>query len=1068
MSILSSRALLLAFAAIALASPGSAQVDLPRKKGQQQTGEKQGDGKKQDASETPAPREDLARHLVCTICFERNYTTPVDPADEDGLQQAYCAICRKTTIHQQPASTSKDGVGIDLPSKRDGSPQEATPTTEQGIGQPDSSMARVGVARGYFESLGRSEHTDSRVVDQAVESLVLLGTEGTSAARLALLGEHPAVFTTALRVLLRSKDSADHDLVVERLRSRLPPSAAAEAVNELVRVDPVRATPSFLIALLEHPQASVRTAAEEHLQAKLSPELLPMLAPALRSRAPDARLRALGLAIRIEDPAVIELLLDRISDSSAPVAWRAVMALASRDDPRVEFELLALAFRDRWVLRTNAYALLALIEREDRKLTPLLNEGHVETLLGGLASNDPFVAGTCAAALAGIGFRSGALRESAWLDREVPDRLVATVAGHVFFNDFSSLRGPAERRLKDIAGVDFGADGPKWAEWWIDARGDFHASRATLHVAAGDERSLEVFFRSGGTEATIFQLFGPDRTEPRALLTLGETIYLTQGEAGEFVDLLRREGMLSVQCLPGQRGSASPAGRSLEVRIAGQSKSFAFAPELGEPWFERAAGMARALRDRNRWQRFPDPAVHGDSLGLWKAQADWWASQSDERTRAVALVPLVLAHLAAVPASEWEAGISELERLAQQEGVVGPESFDPLIKLLDSERFFTQRAVRLLALTEHAGALDAAELDADALARSDRLVDLLVRRFDLDASEPVAALLSRAGRERIAEAAHDARWLLRAIAATVLARDAGEAEIATILELLRDPNEDVEVAAVMALGEHRIEAGRIELLVRARLGTPQVRAAALRAIGILGGENVLDALTVALTDPDPELKVAAAEGMASLEDARATPMLVSLLRQGRDAPWYEAVRAGLLRQGAAAEESLLSMLRAPGLDMQREGGLLLSYRGVAIAVPALMRVLDADSTDHAVAEELAVVTCVDYRAAKEPAEAWIAWWGGVVHDDSLAWFRAALEQQGWTAPAAEEFALPGSREIVTLLLDVMGRGPDYLAERARRELGHLLEHDLGTMPAPGEERKTWLAALAEHALRSRD
>jgi HEAT repeat protein/ribosomal protein L33 len=1071
MSNSSLRAFLVVVLAVALAGSSSAQVDLPHKTGkpgEQKTGEKQGEGKGEEGKgkkETPA-RPAAEHYLVCTICFERNYTTPVDPKDEDGLQQAYCAVCRKTTTHKQSAALRKDAGGLDLPVQKTEEP--ATSATGQAVGQPDSTEARVGVARTYFESLQRSEHVEPRIVDQAVESLVLLGAEGSSAARMALLDDNPAVFTTALRVLLRSRDGSDHDLVVDRLRSRMPSQVAGDAVDELVRVDPVRATPSLLIALLEHQQAPVRTAAETHLQERLGPDLLPSLTAALRARMPDARLRALNLAVRIDDPTVLEILLDRIADSSASVAWRAVTALAERDDPRVETELLALAFRERWILRTNAYALLALIEREDRRLTPLLNEGHVETLLGGLESNDPFVAGTCAAALAGIGFRSSSLRESTWLDREVPDRLVATVAGHVYFNDFSSLRGPAQRRLKDIAGFDFGSDGPKWAEWWIDARDDFRASRATLLVAAGDERTLEVSFRSGGSEATVFQLFGPDRTEPRATPTVGETIYLTQGEAGEFVDLMRREGMLSVNCLPGQRGTASPAGRWLEIRIAGQSKSFAFAPDLGEPWFERAVGMARALRERNLWQRFPDPAVHGDRLGLWKAQSEWWATETDEHARSIALRNLLLVHLAAVPASEWEPGIAELERLAKEPGVLDETTFDPILKLLDSERFFTERAERLLALVERAGALDGATLDAAGLERSDRVIDLLVRRFDVDASEPVAVLLTRAGHERTRAAARDARWLLRAIATTVLAHEPTEEDIPVILELLRDPNEDVEIAAVMALGEHRVEAGRTELLVRARLGTPRVRAAALRAIGVLGGESVLDALTVALTDPDPDLKLAAASGMASLDDARATPMLVSLLRQGRDAPWYDAVRAGLLRQGPAAEEALLSMLRAPGLDMQREGALLLSYRGVPAAVPSLLRVLDADPTDRPVAEELAVITCVDHRAAKEPAAAWIAWWGGVVHDDSLAWFRAALVQQGLGSPGPEEFVPPGSREIVTLLIDVMGRAPDYLAERARRELGRLLERDLGPMPPVGEERTAWLAALAEHALRSRD
>lgn len=1093
------RALLVLVAASLLAGIAGAQVDLPRKRGSGETGgggeQKGGEAK---GKETETPR-DLAPHLVCSICFERNYTTPIDPSDADGLQSAHCLVCRKVTIHQQPASTAKGEGDLELP--RGSSrvpPPEAEPPRQ--AGDPGAMETRMGVARGYFESLERSTRVESRVIDQAVESLVLLGSEGVSAARLALLSEHPAVFTASAKVLLRSKESSDHDLVAERLRGRLPQSAAADAVDELVLLDPVRATPSYLIALLEHPQAVVRGAAQDHLFERMSPELLPLLHPVLRSRTADTRMRAIDLATSVEGasgmPAVTEILLDRIADSSARVASLAVRSLAASTDPRVDFELAALAFRDRWILRENAYALLAMIEREDKTLAPQLNEGHVEALLGGLASTDPFVSGTCASALAGIGFRSSELRSSDWLDREVPDRLVTTVAGHVYFDDFSSLRGPAQRRLKDIAGVDFGSDGPRWAEWWIETRESFRASRATLRVVAGDEDGLEVQFKAGGEEATVFQLLGPVRAIASGPPMLGETVYLTHSEAGEVVDLLQREGMLSVRCLPGQRGSPSPAGRSLDVRLAGQSKYFAFAPGLSEPWFERAAGMMRALRDRNRWQRFPDPAVHGDRLGLWRAQAEWWTGESDPRARALALKSLVLAHLEAVPAGEWESGIAELERLeTEQAGLLGLEDFDALARLLDTERYFTQRASRVLALAERAGGLDESPrvttavpsaipddgaagvpsdgdaestLDGEALARADRLIDLLVHRFDVDATAEVAGLLLRAGHERTRAAARDARSLLRAIAASVLARDPSAEDIGVILELLRDSNEEVEIAAVMALGEQRVEAGRTELLVRARLGTPLVRAAALRAIGRLGGESVLDALTVALTDPDPELKLAAAEGLASLDDSRATPMLVSLLRQGRDAPWYEAVRAGLSRQGAAAEEALLSMLRAPGLDMQREGALLLSARGRPEAVPALLRVLHADKADRAVADELAVISCVDHRAAEDPAGAWIEWWGSVVHDDPLAWFRAALEQRGMSAPTADGFVPPGTPEARSLCLDVLRRGETPLDERARRELEKLLERELGPLPPAGDERQAWLDVVAELVARSRD
>ena len=49
-----------------------------------------------------------------------------------------------------------------------------------------------------------------------------------------------------------------------------------------------------------------------------------------------------------------------------------------------------------------------------------------------------------------------------------------------------------------------------------------------------------------------------------------------------------------------------------------------------------------------------------------------------------------------------------------------------------------------------------------------------------------------------------------------------------------------------------------------------------------------------------------------------------------------------------------------------------------------MSILTETPDDPRLAKELAILTCVDYRASEDPAVAWWGWWDMVVHDDSLA------------------------------------------------------------------------------------
>ena len=156
-------------------------------------------------------------------------------------------------------------------------------------------------------------------------------------------------------------------------------------------------------------------------------------------------------------------------------------------------------------------------------------------------------------------------------------------------------------------------------------------------------------------------------------------------------------------------------------------------------------------------------------------------------------------------------------------------------------------------------------------------------------------------------------------------------------------------------------------------------------------------------------------------------------------------------------------MHSPAHGQRREAAILLGMQGVPQAVSPMMTLLTDNPEDQHLARELAILTCVDLRGEPDPALAWWNWWEYVVHNDSTAWLRAALERVEVVAPPAEAFADGGNEECILFLIDVLGRTETHLVERARRELSLRLGRELGALPPPGAEREAWIAAAREAA-----
>jgi hypothetical protein len=333
-----------------------------------------------------------------------------------------------------------------------------------------------------------------------------------------------------------------------------------------------------------------------------------------------------------------------------------------------------------------------------------------------------------------------------------------------------------------------------------------------------------------------------------------------------------------------------------------------------------------------------------------------------------------------------------------------------------------------------------------------QIISKLMEHFGAPAGEEVASTLQGMGPAAVrvrAKAEHD---LVRAICAELLGQYGGPTNIAALIELMRDPVPNVVATAALVAGSGKFAEALAPLTELATSHGKNVRTAAFKALGMLGGEGVQSILLDGLAEADEDLRRAAAEGLASLQDPSLSPLFISLVRKGRRSTTTEPARDGLRRLGALAHPDLLRALRSPSPDLQREAALLLSE----------------DSTDSAAARELSVLTCVDKRGSGDPASEWWIWWDTVKHNDSLAWFRAATERVGMVGPGPEEFEGAGTANAIAFLIDCMRLNEGYLVERARRQLGLMVGQELGDVPSAVAARDLWLETLLENLSASRN
>jgi len=920
-------------------------------------------------------------------------------------------------------------------------------------------------ARFLYEQLLDAPRVGDPAVAEAADRLARLGNDGVEVARFALRQDSDVLAYAGSRALIVAGTASDGDDVVRLLQGKMPGLSAPLTLEFLVANDPVRGNAELLAKLLQHDSGPVRRTAKRELRPKLNDEDAGLLGPALADRRSDVRRAATELLTGLEGPEVNRLLVDQVSDRSSGVSAIAIRALRGRQGEEIDFELLRRSMERGEILRREGMLLIAITEREDRQARAILGPQHTAPLVRGLQSPLPLVQASCAVALAGIGFRSPRSEATRWLDVTVPSVLVGVAAGFTFFDGFEVVRDPALRRLRRITGVSHGSNGPAWARWWSDSKVGFRASRSVIEVSGEAEQRIVVTVEDLGT-GTRFILAGralasdPEwmsleaGEEPGypALARLGEVSFLTESQSTELCALLREEGVFSAELLPGPRGAIGAEGRQLRVATGSGSKSFRFGAGRTSPWFDRTLVRLEGLREQNLWQQFPVTGEHADSPSLFLADVDWWGAPHEPAERTARLKSLLVRHLLSVTPDEREEGLAELTRISALDEALVADDIPALLDLLVDEPRFNNRSRSLVELLQTAAASSTSELSGEV---TEQVIATLHDRFGPSALPAIKRLLAEQGREAVLVAAVDRRGLLRIAAAGALGAGEDEQDLDLLIGLLGDRDPDVQVAAILSLGARKAERAQGRVLALTESERPAIRTAALRAIGRIGGPGAIDALVRGVTSPDERYHLPAAEGLATIGDPEAAPLLVSLLRGSSRPSIRDQARTGLVELGPLASDELFSAMRSPDASLRREAALLLARQLEPRSVSVLARALAEDPEDLRAGEELVILTCVDYRTDGLPAESWFQWWDEVDRRDPFSWFLAALERRNIGSPARAEFDLGGTPEARLFLLSLIAELPDrLLAERARRELEKM--HGAVLEPLPRGE-----AALAD-------
>ncbi len=205
---------------------------------------------------------------------------------------------------------------------------------------------------------------------------------------------------------------------------------------------------------------------------------------------------------------------------------------------------------------------------------------------------------------------------------------------------------------------------------------------------------------------------------------------------------------------------------------------------------------------------------------------------------------------------------------------------------------------------------------------------------------------------RILENKNEVEWL-RACAAIALSRIPGEEVVQPLIGLLRDESLLISRAAISALGEIKCKPA-IPYLEEILLdqGKSELQASAAKALGTIGGGEVVPALIKALENANIRVKRNAALALGELRVEKAVLPLISLLKNEDECLRAIAASSLGLIADKRAVEPLIEALNGRSETVRIVAASSLGYLGDRKTIPALEKALQ--DTNKTVRETAAI------------------------------------------------------------------------------------------------------------------
>ena len=179
-----------------------------------------------------------------------------------------------------------------------------------------------------------------------------------------------------------------------------------------------------------------------------------------------------------------------------------------------------------------------------------------------------------------------------------------------------------------------------------------------------------------------------------------------------------------------------------------------------------------------------------------------------------------------------------------------------------------------------------------------------------------------------------------------------------LIPLLKDVDPDVRAAVACSIEHLEVTCDINEILQALKTGDTGTRVAAIRALGMIGGEKAIAPLCYCAGRPEADIRAAAVEMLGRLAEPSTLPLLLERLDDQLTAVQARAITAlGNFPASASLYERLRPFLKVTDGDLEAEASLTLARLGDSASTGDIISLLSSPhaSTRKAAATALSLM-----------------------------------------------------------------------------------------------------------------